>query len=35
MMDDYRMPDDFKEKYKEIKRKLSAVDRDGLLELLS
>ena len=34
MMDDYRMPDDFKDKYKNIKRLLSAVDRDGLLEML-
>ena len=34
MMDDYRMPDDFKDTYKEIKRLLSAVDRDGLLKLL-
>jgi signal transduction histidine kinase/HPt (histidine-containing phosphotransfer) domain-containing protein/ActR/RegA family two-component response regulator len=34
MMDDYRMPDDFKATYKEIKRLLSAVDRDGLLKLL-
>ena len=34
MMDDYRMPDDFKDTYKEIKRMLSAVDRDGLLKLL-
>ncbi|WP_155834318.1 hybrid sensor histidine kinase/response regulator [Butyrivibrio sp. VCD2006] len=34
MMDDYRMPDDFKSTYKEIKRLLSAVDRDGLLEIL-
>ena len=34
MMDDYRMPDDFKSTYREIKRLLAAVDRDGLLELL-
>lgn len=34
MMDDYRMPDDFKDTYKEIKRLLSAVDRDGLLKIL-
>ena len=34
MMDDYRMPDDFKSTYKEIKRLLSAVDRDGLLKIL-
>ncbi|WP_051656727.1 ATP-binding protein [Butyrivibrio sp. AE3004] len=34
MMDDYRMPDDFKATYKEIKRMLSAVDRDGLLRIL-
>ncbi|WP_081830060.1 ATP-binding protein [Butyrivibrio sp. NC2002] len=34
MMDDYRMPDDFKDKYREIKRLLSAVDRDGLLRIL-
>ncbi len=34
MMDDYRMPDDFKATYREIKRLLSAVDRDGLLKIL-
>ncbi|SDB40629.1 ATP-binding protein [Butyrivibrio sp. INlla16] len=34
MMDDYRMPDDFKGTYKEIKRLLAAVDRDGLLKIL-
>ncbi|WP_408070519.1 ATP-binding protein [Butyrivibrio sp. JL13D10] len=34
MMDDYRMPDDFKSTYREIKRLLAAVDRDGLLKLL-
>lgn len=34
MMDDYKMPEDFKSTYKEIKRLLAAVDRDGLLELL-
>ncbi|MBE5843830.1 MAG: response regulator [Butyrivibrio sp.] len=34
MMDDYRMPDDFKGTYREIKRLLSAVDRDGLLKIL-
>ncbi len=34
MMDDYRMPDDFKDTYKEIKRLLAAVDRDGLLKIL-
>ncbi len=35
MMDDYRMPEDFRETYSEIKRLLSAVDKDGLLNLLS
>ena len=34
MMDDYRMPDDFKGTYKEIKKLLAAVDRDGLLDIL-
>ena len=34
MMDDYKMPEDFKSTYKEIKRLLAAVDRDGLLKLL-
>ncbi len=34
MMDDYRMPDDFIETYREIKKLLSAVDRDALLQIL-
>ena len=34
MMDDYKIPDDFRDTYMEIKRKLSAVDRDGILKIL-
>ena len=34
LLDNYRMPDDIKEKYIKVKQLMVAVDRDGLLELL-
>ena len=34
MLEDFRIPDEQKVKYHEVKRLLSAVDRDGLLSLL-
>ena len=34
MLDDYRIPTEYKTKHKEIKRLLAAVDRDGLLSIL-
>ena len=34
MLDDYRIPDKYKDKHKQVRRLLSAVDRDGLLKLL-
>ncbi len=34
MLDDYRIPDEYKEKHTEIKRLMAAVDRDGLLNIL-
>ena len=34
MLDNYRMPEDFAQKYEQIKKKMSAVDRDGLLNIL-
>ena len=34
MLDEYRIPDQYKEKHAEIKRLLAAVDRDGLLNVL-
>lgn len=34
MLEEYRIPPDYKAKHKEIKRLLAAVDRDGLLEIL-
>ncbi len=33
--EDYRMPDDFKERYGNIKSKMAELDRDGVLELLN
>ncbi len=34
MLEEYRMPQDFKEKYEKIKHSLKAVDHDALMELL-
>ncbi len=34
MLDDYKIPDEYKTKHKEIKRLMAAVDRDGLLNIL-
>ena len=34
MLENYRMPDDFVQNYEQIKKKMSAVDRDGLLNIL-
>ncbi len=34
MLENYRIPDEQKKKYAEVKRLLSAVDRDGLLNIL-
>lgn len=34
MLDEYSIPKEQKEKYKEVKRLLAAVDRDGLLKIL-
>ncbi len=34
MLEDYRIPDEYKARYNEVKRLLAAVDRDGLIELL-
>lgn len=34
MLEEYRIPDDQKHKYHEIKRLIAAVDRDGLLNIL-
>ena len=34
MLGEYAIPDEYKEKYKQVKRLLSAVDRDGLLNIL-
>ncbi len=34
MLDEYRIPDQYKEKHAKIKRLLAAVDRDGLLNVL-
>lgn len=34
MLEDYRIPDEYKAKHKEIKRLMAAVDRDGLLKVL-
>ena len=34
MLEEYSIPEDKKEKYKEVKRLLASVDRDGLLKIL-
>ena len=34
MLADYKIPDEYEDKYKEIKKLLAAVDRDGLLRIL-
>jgi CheY-like chemotaxis protein len=34
MLEEYRIPDEYKAKHKEIKRLLAAVDRDGVLNIL-
>lgn len=34
MLDEYQIPPEYKEKHKEIKRLMAAVDRDGLLNIL-
>ena len=34
MLDDYKIPDEMKNKHKEVKRLLAAVDRDGLMNIL-
>ena len=34
MLDDYKIPDKYKDKHAEVKRLLAAVDRDGLLNVL-
>ena len=34
MLEDYRIPEKYKQKHKDIKRLMAAVDRDGLLEVL-
>ena len=34
MLEDYRIPKEYKTKHKEIKRLMAAVDRDGLLDIL-
>ena len=34
MLEDYRIPDEYKKKHEEVKRLIAAVDRDGLLNIL-
>ena len=34
MLEEYRIPDAYKDKYKELKSLMSAVDRDGIIKLL-
>jgi hypothetical protein len=34
MLDEYSIPEEYKQKYHEVKRLLAAVDRDGLLNIL-
>ncbi len=34
MLEDYRIPEEYKQKYHDVKRLLAAVDRDGLLNIL-
>ena len=34
MLEDYRIPEDYKEKYSKVRELMSAVDRDALLEVL-
>ncbi len=34
MLEDYRIPDEYKAKHKDVKRLMAAVDRDGLLNIL-
>ncbi|SFC41247.1 response regulator [Butyrivibrio sp. YAB3001] len=34
MLEDYKIPDEYKKKHEEVKRLLAAVDRDGLLNIL-
>ena len=34
MLDNYAIPEEYKEKYQDVKKLLAAVDRDGLLNVL-
>ena len=34
MLSDYRIPEEYKEKYEKVKTLMSAVDRDELLKIL-
>ena len=34
MLEEYRIPEEMQDKYKEVKRLMAAVDRDGLLNIL-
>ena len=34
MLDNYAIPEEYKEKYHKVKKLMSAVDRDGLINIL-